>query len=198
MTRSVHQFPLRPVSSKVPWKRKHWIPAYSCLVLTFCMSSRCCRTISSTTEGSASVDTSPNSSGLSWATFLKMRRIIFPDRVLGRPDTTYRGKTKTKHILKGWFTEQTQILGVLGKPNEQSSIVYVGNEFLNDINYPGSERSAQTSCLGSFNQNPDKKERKKGTQACTSAGKHALTKSQLALVFHMTILLVGKKSQHVC
>lgn len=133
MTRSVHQFPFRPVSSKVPWKRKHWIPAYSCLVLTFCMSSRCCRTIFSTTEGSASVETSPNSSGLSWATFLKMRRIIFPDRVLGRPDTTYRGKTKTKHILKGWFTEQTQIFGVLGKPNEQSSIVFVGNEFLNDI-----------------------------------------------------------------
>ena len=64
------------------------IPAYSRFALTCCISSRCCRTISSTTEGSASVDTSPNSSGLFWATFLKIRRIIFPDRVLGRSETT--------------------------------------------------------------------------------------------------------------
>ena len=66
-----------------------------------------------------------------------------------------------KNILRGWFTEQTQIFVVLGKPNEQSSIVFVGNEFLNDINYRDSERGAQTSCLGSFNQNSGKKERGK-------------------------------------
>ena len=43
--------------------------------------------MSSTTEGSASVDTSPNS--LCWLEpiFLKMRRMIFPERVLGRPGT---------------------------------------------------------------------------------------------------------------
>lgn len=82
------------------------IPAYSCFALTCCISSRCCRTISSTTEGSANVDTSPNSSGLSWATFLKIRRIIFPDRVLGRPDTTYKGGKKRKKInLRSWFTK---------------------------------------------------------------------------------------------
>ena len=58
------------------------------LALISCVISRCCRTISSTTDGSAKVETSPSSSGLSAATFLNMRRMIFPDRVFGRPDTT--------------------------------------------------------------------------------------------------------------
>ena len=49
--------------------------------------SLCFLTMSSTTEGSASVDTSPNSSCWLEAIFLKMRRMIFPERVLGRPGT---------------------------------------------------------------------------------------------------------------
>lgn len=38
----------------------------------------------STTEGSAKVDVSPISSGFPSAIFLKIRLMIFPDRVLGR------------------------------------------------------------------------------------------------------------------
>lgn len=43
--------------------------------------------MASTTEGSASVDTSPRLSCWSAAIFLRIRRMIFPDRVLGRPGT---------------------------------------------------------------------------------------------------------------
>ncbi len=45
-------------------------------------------TICLTTDGSARVDTSPNSDDLLAAIFLKTRRIILPERVLGRPGTT--------------------------------------------------------------------------------------------------------------
>ena len=69
------------------------------LALISCVISRCCRTISSTTDGSAKVETSPSSSGLSAATFLNMRRMIFPDRVFGRPDTTWW--KKIKHVELG-------------------------------------------------------------------------------------------------
>ena len=49
----------------------------------------CFLTMSSTTEGSARVETSPSSSCLSAAIFLRIRRMIFPDRVLGNPGTTW-------------------------------------------------------------------------------------------------------------
>lgn len=123
------------------------IPAYSCFALTCCISSRCCRTISSTTEGSANVDTSPNSSGLSWATFLRIRRIIFPDRVLGRPDTTYKGKKKKKEKKLFWevsLLKQIQIFGMLREPNEHSFQQFcVGYDFLR--NFRG-HRELRTMC----------------------------------------------------
>ncbi len=43
--------------------------------------------MSCTTAGSARVEVSPSSSGLSADIFLRMRRIIFPERVLGSPGT---------------------------------------------------------------------------------------------------------------
>ena len=49
--------------------------------------SACFFTISSTTEGSESVEMSPNWSDWFDAIFLRMRRMIFPDRVLGKPGT---------------------------------------------------------------------------------------------------------------
>ena len=55
--------------------------------IVHCWSTVCFLTMSSTTEGSASVDTSPNSSCWLEPIFLKMRRMIFPERVLGRPGT---------------------------------------------------------------------------------------------------------------
>ena len=46
--------------------------------------------MSATTAGSAKVEMSPKSSGRLEAIWRRMRRIIFPERVFGRPDVTYK------------------------------------------------------------------------------------------------------------
>ena len=51
----------------------------------FCLACFC--TMSSTIEGSARVDVSPSSEVWLAAIFRRMRRIILPERVLGRPGT---------------------------------------------------------------------------------------------------------------
>jgi len=55
-----------------------------------------------------------------------MRRIIFPDRVLGRPGTTYEGKTNINTFSEVGFLKRTQIFGIPGKANEQSLAVLCG------------------------------------------------------------------------
>jgi len=69
--------PGRGLESSRDMSRRH---AYACFSLRFC---RCC-TRSSTTAGSASVDVSPSAPGSSSAILRRMRRMILPERVLGR------------------------------------------------------------------------------------------------------------------
>ena len=52
-------------------------------------------TISSTTDGSDRVEMSPRSSGLSEATCRRIRRMILPDRVLGKPEQNWK-KSKVR------------------------------------------------------------------------------------------------------
>ena len=56
----------------------------------------CLFTMSATTAGSAKVEMSPKSSGRLEAIWRRMRRIIFPERVFGRPDVTYRKESNTQ------------------------------------------------------------------------------------------------------
>ena len=55
----------------------------------FCSLCLCLFTMSATTIGSAKVEMSPKSSGRLEAIWRRIRRIIFPERVFGRPDVTY-------------------------------------------------------------------------------------------------------------
>lgn len=90
----------------------HLPPSYFFFSSCFLCFLYCCWafTISLTTNGSSRVDTSPRSSVVSMAIFLRIRLMIFPERVFGNRFTTWETKTvncyqRQREILScDWLT----------------------------------------------------------------------------------------------